>query len=302
MILDKEVLVKMNAKHISRYRSIGYECNVGDLVMIEIGHLPKYSKCEINVKCDDCGDYNKILYINYTKLIEKFEKYRCFKCGKEQAKKTSLSRYGVDNPSKCKEISNRISQTHKMKTDSEKNEMLEKQKETLHSKYGSWFTQTDEYRKKIKKTSIEKYGVPDYRSSDIFKNKVRETLLDRYGVSFLSHIPDFKLKSWFGNKINGEYKDIRYQGTYELDFLERYYERLNIGKVEPIRYKHNDKYHYYHPDFYIPDYNLIVEIKSTYTYNYDLDRNQAKRDYSIRAGYNFMFIIDKDYTDFEGLL
>ena len=124
----------------------------------------------------------------------------------------------------------------------------------------------------------------------------------KYGYPSHNQCPIIHNKQQKSGLKSKNYKELRYQGSYELDFLERYYERLNIGKVEPIRYKHNDKYHYYHPDFYIPDYNLIVEIKSTYTYNYDLDRNQAKRDYSIRAGYNFMFIIDKDYTDFEELL
>jgi hypothetical protein len=54
--------------------------------------------------------------------------------------------------------------------------------------------------------------------------------------------------------------------------------------------------------FFIPEYNLIVEIKSSYTYNYELDKNQIKKDYCIKNGYNFIFIIDKDYLYFDNLL
>ena len=71
--------------------------------------LPKYSKCEIDVSCDICSSINKTIYINYTKLMEKFGMYRCFKCGKKQANSTMIIRYGVDNPTKCKEICKKIS-------------------------------------------------------------------------------------------------------------------------------------------------------------------------------------------------
>jgi len=39
-------------------------------------------------------------------------------------------------------------------------------------------------------------------------------------------------------------------------------------------------------------------VKSSYTYNYNIDMNNAKRNATILAGYNFIFIIDKDYENF----
>ena len=93
-----------------------------------------------------------------------------------------------------------------------------------------------------------------------------------------------------------------YQGTYELDFLEKYYNKITIEKIHPIQYKLNENVHYYHPDFYLPEYNLIVEIKSIYTYEYEIDKNLSKREYSLRSEYNFLFIIDKDYVKFEELI
>jgi hypothetical protein len=98
------------------------------------------------------------------------------------------------------------------------------------------------------------------------------------------------------------YKDVTYQGTYELDFLENYINKHIITKIDPIKYELNDNTHYYHPDFYLPKYNLIIEIKSSYTYNYDLEKNLKKKEYSLKNGYNFLFIIDKDYSLFEEFL
>jgi predicted nuclease of restriction endonuclease-like RecB superfamily len=98
------------------------------------------------------------------------------------------------------------------------------------------------------------------------------------------------------------YDNIDYQSTYELDFLEKYYDNIRIEKINPIKYFLNENEHYYHPDFYLPDYNLIIEIKSSYTYDYDLNKNLAKKEYSIKYGYEFLFIIDKDYKDFESYI
>lgn len=58
----------------------------------------------------------------------------------------------------------------------------------------------------------------------------------------------------------------------------------------------------YYPDFYLPERKLIVEIKSTMWYNKHLNINLAKQKQCILNGYNFIFIIDKNYEEFEKLL
>ena len=46
---------------------------------------------------------------------------------------------------------------------------------------------------------------------------------------------------------------------------------------------------------------IIVRIKdlSNYYYKLDENKNTSKKEYSISSGYNFLFIIDKDYTELE---
>lgn len=47
---------------------------------------------------------------------------------------------------------------------------------------------------------------------------------------------------------------------------------------------------------------MIVEIKSTYIYDYKKEQNESKKEATINNGYNFIFIIDKDYTEFLSIL
>ena len=39
-----------------------------------------------------------------------------------------------------------------------------------------------------------------------------------------------------------------------------------------FEYYIDDKKHLYYPDIYIPEYNKIIEVKSTYTYNKDVEK------------------------------
>ena len=54
----------------------------------------------------------------------------------------------------------------------------------------------------------------------------------------------------------------------------------------------------YHPDFYIPLLNLIIEIKSSWTLNGNKDETYEKEKATIANGFNYIMIIDKDYEKF----
>ena len=70
--------------------------------------------------------------------------------------------------------------------------------------------------------------------------------------------------------------ELYYQGSYELDFLNKYFLKVKIERSKSIKYKIDDNIKIYYPDFYLPEYNLIVEIKSTYIWNKNLKSNLAK--------------------------
>jgi len=90
---------------------------------------------------------------------------------------------------------------------------------------------------------------------------------------------------------------LNYQGTYELDFIKFSIDNnIDIIKGLTIPYFINGFKKYYFSDFFIKKYNLIIEVKSSYTYEKDLKINLIKQNTCELMGYNFLFIIDKNYT------
>lgn len=97
-------------------------------------------------------------------------------------------------------------------------------------------------------------------------------------------------------------KLVNYQG-YEniaLDELLKQYnedEIISIRQSVPsIQYTQNNKKHYYYYlDIFIPKDNLIIEVKSIYTYKLHLIKNILKALSVRKNGYNFEFwIYDKN--------
>jgi len=81
---------------------------------------------------------------------------------------------------------------------------------------------------------------------------------------------------------------------FVLPELLKTYKRkdLKIGfENDFINYKLHGKDKKYLPDIYIISENKIIEVKSTYTFKIDKEKNLAKREYSLKNGYNFNFYI-----------
>lgn len=130
-------------------------------------------------------------------------------------------------------------------------------------------------------------------------------MIDRYGVDHPTKSREIFEKAQSTAYHTFKYKDtdLKYQGSYELDFIEYCCSRnIYIENGPSIKYEMLNKSRVYHSDFLIRDMNLIVEVKSTYTLNDDYDENLLKRQYSINSGYKFLFIIDKDYREIEKLI
>lgn len=262
MILSKIAKVRTNPRIRKVYNDLGLNTS-GEFIEVPINLLTKGSHSLISCKCDFCGEEKEMAYKTYNYHIKYDGLYYCVKCCLIKKVKTLLSKYGVKS-----------------------------------------YTQSEDFKNKSKETCIEKYGHEFYQSSDDYKNKIIQTCTDKYGCENVMQSKkhfDMQSKSSLKTKKYNN-TDLTYQGTYELDFIERYYNKVIIEKTNPIQYKLNENTHYYHPDFYLPDYNLIIEVKSSYTYEYDLDKNIAKKQYSIKSGFNFLFIIDKDYSELESIL
>lgn len=64
------------------------------------------------------------------------------------------------------------------------------------------------------------------------------------------------------------------------------------GKERPvIRYVYSGDYKVFYPDCFVKSNNMLVETKSTWTWNKEIDKNKAKIDGSLQSGYNIEFFI-----------
>jgi len=225
---------------------------------------------------------------------------------KGKSSNTCLEKYGVDHPMKLDEIREKSKITnlknfgveYPMQSDVIKG----KSRNTCLEKYGfRYSSQYEGIKEKIKNTNIERYGFPCVLQNEDIKRKIRNTNIEKYGVPYPSQSELF-LNKVLKLKIKPYNDKLYYQGTYELDFLNLC---NKIGIIDIIKrgptIKYNDDKVYY-PDFFIDKYNLIIEIKSKYTYNLHLEKNEKKMNSCIDYGYKFMFVVDKDYKDFLYLI
>jgi hypothetical protein len=77
------------------------------------------------------------------------------------------------------------------------------------------------------------------------------------------------------------------------ELLKKYQrEDMLIGfEIEPIKYEFEGKSKKYYPDIFIISENKIIEVKSSYTFEADKDKNLAKQKACIEQGYDFEFHI-----------
>lgn len=156
-----------------------------------------------------------------------------------------------------------------------------------------------------KKRHLAKYGVEHPSQREETKSKIRKTMKDRYGVSHALQSRRILNKMLDSSYLTKPYmlgtNVVNVQGYehYALDWILGNTRippsdilcggDLRIPTVDYIG--KNKKPRKYLPDFYIPSKNLIVEVKSEYTYLRGLEINLMKKEACKRLGYRFIFMV-----------
>jgi len=65
----------------------------------------------------------------------------------------------------------------------------------------------------------------------------------------------------------------------------------SINEKPKIKYQFLGKNCWYYPDCYLSNSNTIIETKSNYTWNYDLDKNKSKLKAAKNSGYNVRLVV-----------
>jgi hypothetical protein len=172
---------------------------------------------------------------------------------------------------------------------------------------------------------IEKMNIQDIsKKIKITPYNIKKILIDNFGNSIIrpksqiikemNYKKEHQIKAHNGSFKRKNYilpsgKIIKVQG-YEDDFLNYIFKNNKLQEQDfnfndRIRIelsKNNVKHKHYYPDFYIPKYNLIIEIKSNYIYNLQRKLNEKKKKETIKAGYYYIILKEKNYKPFDKFL
>jgi len=260
--------------------------------------------------CKEC----KSEYVDYISA----GKYRLFcsvkcKCknkdNKEKVKNTFLKNHGIINNFQDKNILKKALKNIKENT--------KKGRETYYNKTGFYSPiQNKVVKEKIKNTNLERYGVENPYQSNEIKEKIKNTNLERYGYQYYQSTNEFKQfmiennplhdEEIFNKSQNNRYKKkkyifpsgrVEYVQGYEpqvINELINHFEEDDIicGKGLPeIWYKFEGGKHRYYPDIYIKSRNMIIEVKSIWTFYNDYEKNLAKANGCKQKNYSFWFSI-----------
>lgn len=135
--------------------------------------------------------------------------------------------------------------------------------------------------------NIQRRSLKDSSTLAIFQNKIHLNSVTKY-------------KSGWHETWNG--KKVFYRSSYELDYCLELDEKKIDYEVEKLRILYWDsqrlKQRVAIPDFYLPETNEIVEIKSNWTYDEQNMKDKVKT--YKKHGYNFKLILNHKEFIFKG--
>jgi hypothetical protein len=245
----------------------------------------------------------------------------------EKMKETCLKKFGVENPGQSKEVREKMKATNLerlgVEHPAQSNEVKEKMKSTMLERYGVEYSlQSEEIRNKIKTTNFQRYGFEYSSQSNEIQEKFKATNLERLGVEYpgQSNAVKEKMKSTnlekFGFEYpfqNSEFYEKISKNLYKIKLFTfpcnnivkcQGYEPFAFNKlikdgytyqdiinkkteVPEIWYIKDDNKHRYYCDIFIPKENKIIEVKSTWTYEKDIEDIPLKGEACIENGYKF---------------
>lgn len=229
----------------------------------------------------------------------------CRKCGEHirqtTKKNTNMERYGKEHPSQRESVKEKVKQTllknYGVDNPSKSEEIRKKKEQTSFIHYGV----TQPLASKIvqqqsRDSCMKKFGVLYPTQDEGVREKFRNTLMEKYNVENPSHYAEFIAKKETSLYSFKDYKmpsgDIRRIQGYEnlaLNILCKKYNEEDIvtdrKKIPNISYYINNKMKYHYPDIFIKSINKIIEVKSTWTYNSDIEGVVSKQESAILQGY-----------------
>ncbi|AQQ73775.1 zinc-ribbon-containing protein [Kurlavirus BKC-1] len=212
-----------------------------------------------------------------------------------RAQATNLEKYGLKYAFMSQETHEKIVETMYKRYGRGCFLGTEEFKADLVKRYGEdCFTRTKEY----KTIMMEKFGQEYYVHCEKFK----KAMMEKYGVENAMHHHEsfakmqsscYRVKE-FVSKTGKRFLYQGYEAFCLSDLLEREgYTDTDIAtrNIPVIPYSLGGKRKFYYPDIYIEKENRLIEVKSHYTMERELEKNFKKMKASKKAGFNFEFRI-----------
>lgn len=245
--------------------------------------------------CGFCG-----VKIKHYKTDSQSRKFCCEEC------ETSWRKSRKQSP---ETIAKRIKNTDQTKKENNR-------QNTMMEKYGNVFHFPDEedrrnklsisHRGKKHTTEHHQKVIESKRNNGTIlhtqstKQKISNSLLAYYNNDDIDHCVTIPNAGSGGRGYkNGTYNSIYYRSSYELKFLklcEKYSIIVESASTKEfrIRYKIEGKKKYYYPDFYLPEYDVVVEIKPIGMLN--VSNNMEKIDAGCKL-YNFWLVTEEELEE-----
>lgn len=199
---------------------------------------------------------------------------------KNKGRSTCKERYGAEFPLQVKKIQEQI------------------RKSCRNSLGVDYPLQSKEIQDKITSTFLEKYKMDRY---EYLPKAIENSMMKKYGVKHPMHVEEIfnkMIKSCFKMKLytfpSGR---VEYCQGYEpqcLNHLITLYDEddivLGSSSIPPIWYDNpeTERKSRYYPDAYIISENMVIEVKSWWTFKKDYDKNIAKFRRIVAMGFKMV--------------
>ena len=221
MLLSKEVEVKINKKNLDWYKSKGYNCELRDIITINVSDLVPNSRLMVEYRCDECNSIKEIAYTSFTKRHKNKDNHYCVECANKIIKNNKIKEFlAKDGFKKCRKCS-RILPANTDYFYASKESMdgfIHKCKECHGKKFTEHLIKIPKegYKFCIKcdrelEVSI-KYFPPDKSCKDGFRNVCRECGADGHFMK-----DNYKIKhNWTFEEDNLLIQNYKHYTNYEL--------------------------------------------------------------------------------------
>jgi hypothetical protein len=277
-------------------------CVCGEEIIKSVRNFIKFPRCyECSVKKRENTNEEKYGHRNYFGSELGKETIKNYYLGKHgvthnmqiektqrKAQETCLKNHGVKCVLSTKEVRDKAIEAHIEKWGAPPGcveEIRDKMKLTNQKNLGEDYPfQSTEIHKKSRKTCLEKYGNELYIHSETGK----KAMVKKYGCEYPMQCPEIFEKAQKSAHARKKYTfpsgNICYVQGYEWMYLDKLmkenYPEENIitgaSNVPKVEYNFDGKLRRYFMDMYLDYLRTGIEVKSTWTYKQEIEKNRAK--------------------------